>query len=114
MKIYLDGILRGSKDVGPVQAGNSSPLYFGYDDVDQFPYYLDGSLDEVAIFSRALTAPEIQRHYQNGLNNPVGGIAQLPHASDSSGRNYVALAGLAAALATVTAGAWYARRRWLG
>jgi hypothetical protein len=46
---------------------------------------------------------------------PVGGLAELPDASDSAGRNYVAvaLAGLAALLA-LTAGAWYARRRWLG
>jgi pimeloyl-ACP methyl ester carboxylesterase len=47
------------------------------------------------------------------LTPPVGGIAELPDASGSSGPNYVALAGLAAgALLAVTAGAWYARRRW--
>jgi hypothetical protein len=45
---------------------------------------------------------------------PVGGIAQLPDASDSSGLNHIALAGLAAALVALSAGAWYARRRWLG
>lgn len=44
----------------------------------------------------------------------VGGIAELPEVSDSPGRNYTALAGLAAvALVALTAGAWYARRRWL-
>ena len=43
---------------------------------------------------------------------PVGGIAELPDVSDSSARNYVALAGLAAAaLVALTTGAWYARRR---
>ena len=46
---------------------------------------------------------------------PVGGIAELPDVSDSSGRHYIALATLAAAaLLVLTAGAWYARRRWLG
>ena len=46
---------------------------------------------------------------------PVGGIAELPGVSDSSGRNHIALAGLAAAaLLALSAGAWYARRRWLG
>jgi hypothetical protein len=46
---------------------------------------------------------------------PVGGVAKLPDASGSSGPNYIALAGLAAAvLVALTAGAWYARRRWLG
>lgn len=45
----------------------------------------------------------------------VGGIAELPDVTDSSGRNYVTLAGLAvAAAAALSAGAWYARRRWVG
>jgi len=45
---------------------------------------------------------------------PVGGIAVLPDVSDSAAGDYVALAGLAAAaLAALTAGAWWARRRWL-
>jgi hypothetical protein len=44
--------------------------------------------------------------------SPVGGITALPDASDSSGHNYIALAGLAAAaLIALTAAAWYARRR---
>ena len=48
------------------------------------------------------------------LSMPVGGMAELPDASDSSGRNYMALTGLAAAaLIALTAGAWYARRRWM-
>jgi hypothetical protein len=45
---------------------------------------------------------------------PVGGVAQLPDASGSSGPNHLALAGPAAALLlALTAGGWYARRRWL-
>jgi hypothetical protein len=48
------------------------------------------------------------------INAPVGGLAELPNVSDSSSRNYIALAGLAAvALVALSAGAWYARRRWL-
>jgi subtilisin family serine protease len=44
----------------------------------------------------------------------VGGIAELPDVSGSSAPNYVLLAGLAAAaILALTAGAWYARRRWL-
>jgi len=47
---------------------------------------------------------------------PVGGIAAIPDVdgSDPAARNYVALVGLAAALlVALTAGGWYARRRWL-
>jgi subtilisin family serine protease len=50
----------------------------------------------------------------SALARPVGGIAELPGVSGSSGGNYVAVAGLAAAaLAALAAGAWYARRRWV-
>ena len=46
---------------------------------------------------------------------PVGGLAELPDVAGSSGHDYIAIAGLAAAaLAAFTAGAWYARRRRLG
>jgi hypothetical protein len=44
----------------------------------------------------------------------VGGIAELPEVAESPGPNYIALAGAlaTAALVALTAGAWYARRRW--
>ena len=44
----------------------------------------------------------------------VGGMAELPDVSDSAGRNYVAIAGLAAAaLVALAAGGWCAGRRWV-
>jgi len=44
---------------------------------------------------------------------PVGGIAELPDASGSPGRIYIALAALTTAtLIALTAVAWYASRRW--
>jgi len=49
--------------------------------------------------------------------SPVGGIAELPDvagsASGSSSPPYAALAGAAAGVVALAAGAWYARRRWL-
>jgi hypothetical protein len=46
---------------------------------------------------------------------PVGGIAELPAVSDSGAGNRTILAALAVAagLLALTAGAWYARRRWI-
>jgi alpha-tubulin suppressor-like RCC1 family protein len=47
------------------------------------------------------------------FNPAVGGIAELPDVSDSSGPNHITLVGLAAvALLALTGGGWYARRRW--
>jgi hypothetical protein len=47
---------------------------------------------------------------------PVGGIAELPGVASDSGSStgtYAALAGgLAAAVVALSAGAWYARKRW--
>jgi hypothetical protein len=43
----------------------------------------------------------------------VGGIAELPDVSDSTGRSYMAVAGgLATAVVALATGGWYARRRW--
>jgi hypothetical protein len=44
---------------------------------------------------------------------PVGGIAEFPNVSGSSETNYALLAGLAAALVALAAGAWYAKSRLL-
>jgi hypothetical protein len=46
------------------------------------------------------------------IDIPVGGTAQPPDGSDSSSRNYIALAALATALLALSAGAWYAGRRF--
>jgi len=64
LKCYLDGILLASKDVGNINVGNNNkPLYFSYDDVDGYPYYLDGALDEVRIYNKALSEEEIALMY---------------------------------------------------
>jgi hypothetical protein len=63
--------------------------------------YPAGPLGEDADILYATEGPE-----------PVGGLAELPDVSGSSGRNYAALAGLAAAaLLALGAGGWYARKR---
>ena len=64
IQIYLDGELEGNPTphVGHI-ASTPAPVWIGRKNgVDFF----DGKIDEVAIYSRALTADEIQQHYLNG------------------------------------------------
>lgn len=61
------------------------------------------------------THPDPDVYYDRELIRlPVGGLAQLPDVSGSSGANYALLAGgLAGAALALAVGGWYARRRWL-
>jgi len=65
IKLYLDGVLQASRSIGRVQVGNAESLYFGYHDEDEWNYYLNGTLDEVAIYDHAKTAEEIQDDYSS-------------------------------------------------
>jgi hypothetical protein len=70
MKIYLDGVILLSKEVGNISVGNGSPLYFGYNDAVGFPYYLDGVLDEERVYNKALSEEEIWLLYSQPQNVP--------------------------------------------
>jgi len=63
IKLYLDGVLQASRNIGSVPVGNAEPLYLGYHDETGWNYYLNGSLDEAAIYSYAKTAEEIHADY---------------------------------------------------
>ncbi|MHC4501535.1 MAG: LamG-like jellyroll fold domain-containing protein [Planctomycetota bacterium] len=71
MKIYLDGELRGTNFFN-YDTGNTTPdknLAIGVRSYDStFQWYFNGNIDEVAIYNIALSADEIQQHYQNGLS----------------------------------------------
>lgn len=60
MRLYLDGDLLGSNTVGGIPVGNSSPLYFSYNNVGGYPYFLTGKMDEVRIWDYARSAEEIE------------------------------------------------------
>ena len=67
-KMYIDGqIQSGSSNVGTgIQADDSAdPLYFGANN-NSYAWNLDGSIDDVRIYNRALSADEIMRLYQLG------------------------------------------------
>jgi len=63
VKLYLDGVFQGASPyTGQI---NPSPeqLYFGMHNDPSFPYYVNGSLDDIGIWNRALTTCEIQQLY---------------------------------------------------
>jgi Tol biopolymer transport system component len=103
-----------ARDEEPAWSPDGSKIAFASDRDGNYEVYVmnaDGS-SQTNLTNNAATdnAPDWQPLYAG----PVGGIAELPEVSDSSGRNYVALAGLAAAgFIALSAGAWYARRRWV-
>jgi hypothetical protein len=62
-KIFVNGLVSNSSiynGVLPISNGN---LYFGYNPVIGYPYFLNGLLDDIAIWNRALSASEIQQLY---------------------------------------------------
>ena len=75
---YVDGVVSGTPTNISAQSAtnltNTSPLYIGRREAGN---YFDGSLDEVAIYKGvALSAAQVQKHYQLGRGAPVssGGV----------------------------------------
>jgi hypothetical protein len=58
MKIYVNGQLAGTKAQTGAISTNTMPIYIGQN--GNSDGYVDGKLDEVRIYNRALTAVEIQ------------------------------------------------------
>jgi uncharacterized delta-60 repeat protein len=71
VKVYIDGVERGSAAGGGDLVASSYALNIG-----RSPYYtdrlFDGVIDEVAIFNRALTPSEVQSIYQHGVADGIG------------------------------------------
>ena len=65
MAVYLDGVLDASRSAsGKIDVTNSSVFLGQYADG---AYSFPGSMDNVRIYSRALSASEILGIYQSGL-----------------------------------------------
>lgn len=73
MSIYLDGKLDNSLATGDVYTSEAVDVYIGsQNDFGEFPYY--GLMDEVAIYSTALSAQETKEHYERGILKLNGSI----------------------------------------
>jgi hypothetical protein len=78
LRLYIDGVLANSMNVSGAIANSGTPLYFGRYGADSTAARFTGGIDEVAVYSRALTPTEVQTHYMLG----IGGVELA--ASDSA------------------------------
>ena len=88
---YVNGVFQGQTGrTGPLDYGNSTDLSIGA----MSPFSvgwpngretLVGTLDEVAVYDRALTAEEILQHYENGLIGLGYELGPAPSDSDHDG-----------------------------
>ena len=63
MKVYADGVLDATLQVSRPLPMNTRNLFIGKDDHPDWPYLVNGRIDEVRIYNRALTASEIWTLY---------------------------------------------------
>ena len=64
---YVNGQFQAQAVATNAAPNSTESLYIGCRDVFDYPF--DGNVDEVAIYTNALTATQIQTHYQVGLTN---------------------------------------------
>jgi len=65
--IYIDGVLEDSEDISSFgDISNNHSLLIGRESASAGTFPYNGSLDEVRIYKRALTAEEIRTHYLRG------------------------------------------------
>lgn len=75
LRIYINGVLSSTKAVSGSVQNNTNPLRIG----GNVPYgqFFEGSIDEVRLYNRALSAGEIQSSMTNAL---LGVVAPTPPA----------------------------------
>lgn len=58
--LYINGILKSVTQKRTRFTPNDTDLFFGRNEDPNFPYYFTGTMDEIRIYSRALTPSEVQ------------------------------------------------------
>ena len=83
VSIYVDGALTKNVTDNTGSVTNSGSLWLGYDGATRF---WNGSIDEVAIWNRALSADEISALYKKGMGN--GTFYSRPYTVNITHSNY--------------------------
>ncbi len=79
IRIYMDGVLRGSKTDGTGNIAQTEDLVIGNTNVN-FVNAFGGSLDEISVYKGALTAEEVLDNYNYGLKSGFGFSGIVPNA----------------------------------
>jgi len=65
VNIYIDGDLETTSTSTGIINSNTEPFHIGRDTYSGGSFF-DGSIDEVKIYNRALSEPEILKNYKHG------------------------------------------------
>ncbi len=70
VKLFVDGILQGTSPYTGLMNPSGEQIFFGMHNDPLFPYFVNGLLDDIGIWDRALTACEIQQLYDTTIFAP--------------------------------------------
>lgn len=74
VKLYLDGVLNGSSNASGTFSSTNIHFAIGRSILADFNFYFGGRADEVSLWSKGLTAEEIQDMMENELNGDEEGL----------------------------------------
>jgi tetratricopeptide (TPR) repeat protein len=74
LQLYLDGVLDNAEVATGTIAANEQPVFIGSNGAPEFPKEWNGLIDEVRIYSRALSAVEIADLHGREATNPSAGV----------------------------------------
>ena len=80
LRFYVDGALKATSSDHTGNISQNEPLMLGFS--EDYPAYLEGVMDELSIYSKALTVDEIEQLFQNMV---VSGIILNPLLSEANG-----------------------------
>jgi subtilisin-like proprotein convertase family protein len=90
VQLYVNGQLEAQASVNFPQDYGNYPLYFGTSGESYWDHKLAGSLDEVSLYNRALSASEIAAIYAAGSGGKCRGASPPAIASQPANQTYVA------------------------